>query len=151
MLMRVQDEERKVYAAPQSGNWDCEGAFRLAQLAVVPETPHEDGRRRGRGRGRKGDGTDILVFYADETIKEKEWFFKSEEVCYQQGGEVAKRWNECHAESGGCDKMHTWPAKVENVLMKIETREEGQQRYTLTEDAETKLAELQEMMYMNTA
>ena len=151
MLMRVLDEERKVYAAPQSGNWDCEGAFRLAQLAVVPETPHEDGRRRGRGRGRKGDGTDILVFYADETIKEKEWFFKSEEVCYQQGGEMAKRWNECHAESGGCDKMHTWPAKVENVLMKIETREEGQQRYTLTEDAETKLAELQEMMYMNTA
>ena len=56
-----------------------------------------------------------------------------------------------HAESGGCDKMHTWPAKVENVLMKIETREEGQQRCTLTEDAETKLAELQEMMYMNTA
>jgi len=38
-----------------------------------------------------------------------------------------------------------------NILMKIETREEGQQRYTLTEDAETKLAELQEMMYMNTA
>jgi len=31
-------------------------------------------------------------------------------------------------------KMHTWPAKVENVLMKIETREEGQLCSSLSMD-----------------
>jgi len=40
--------------------------------------------------------------------------------------------------------MHFWQAKVENVLMKIEAKEEGQQRYTLTEEAKAEIAKLRE-------
>jgi len=144
MLMRVPDEERQVFDDPRSSNWNCNGHFRLAQLLQGPEPPAKDGQRRGRARTRNGDGADIKVFYADEVEEEKEWRFGSEEICYGEGGGGARRWDGCECESGGCFKMHFWQAKVENVLIKIETKEEGQQRYTLTEEAKAEIAKLRE-------
>jgi len=47
--------------------------------------------------------------------------------------------------------MHFWQAKVENVLIKIETKEEGQERYTLTEEAKAEIGKFREQMYMKTA
>ena len=89
-------------------------------------------------RARGGEGK-FLVFYAQEEGVEEEWLFKSALACYREGEDEPKMWME-YSESNDdpCYSKHADDSGlVENVMMRIETRETediiGQQVCILTE------------------
>jgi len=92
VLMRTDEEQRKVYSEDHSKNWTCRGISRLAQITQLPTSAMEGGRPSSRAR--RGVGK-FLVFYAEEVQAENEWLFQSELVCYREGENVPKMWNDC--------------------------------------------------------
>jgi len=142
VLMRTDEEQRRVYPADKPKNWTCKGRFRLAQIAELPPPPVE--RARVSSRARRGAGR-FLVFYAQEEVVEEKWLFKSGLVCYREEGGVPKMWTECsESNDDPCyDKHADDSGKVENVMMKIERRapnEDGEEVCILTEDEKAALA-----------
>ena len=136
VLMRTDEEQRKVYSEDRPKNWSCRGDFRLAQIAQLP-TSAVEGARRPSSRPRRGVGK-FLVFYAQEEEVEEKWLFRSALVCYREGEDEPKMWRECsESNDDPCYCKHADDSGlVENVMMRIETREtedDGQQVCILTD------------------
>ena len=135
VLMRTDEEQRKVYSEDHPKNWTYRGTFRLAQIAQLPTSAMEGPRPSSRPR--RGVGK-FLVFYAQEEEVEEKWLFRSALVCYREGGDVPKMWRECsESNDDPCYSEHADDSGlVENVMMRIETREtedDGQQVCILTD------------------
>jgi len=124
-----------VYSDDKPKNWTCSGRFRLAQVAQLPKQPVEGVRVPSRARGSEGK---FLVFNAQEVVVEEEWLFRSALVCYREEKDGPKMWMECgESNDDPCYSKHADDSGlVENVMMRIETREtkdDGQQVCILTE------------------
>lgn len=103
-------------------NWNCQGAFRLAQIAELPENLGR-AKRRGRQPARRGkDKPGFSVFYALELEKEL-CYELGRETCLTSRGE-AKDWMQCGLRDG-CQHKHYTEVPFERVLQKVGTEDFG--------------------------
>ena len=130
VLMYVPKDDRKWAASSTSEEWwDCDGRFRLAQLAHIPDLDEVKRLANQRaGRKRRGDTSELYVYYAAEVEKEKMWSFPCEDECDKikktgkgdkTGAAALTMWDNCSTHNK-CYRKHAVLAQVEHVWMKID-------------------------------
>ena len=130
MLMYVPKDDRKWAASFTSEEWwDCDGRFRLAQLAHIPDLEEVKRLANQRaGRKRRGDTSELYVYYAAEVEKENMWSFPCEDECDKTkkrgrgdktGAAALTMWDNCSTHNK-CYRKHAVLAQVEHVWMKVD-------------------------------
>jgi hypothetical protein len=115
IIVWVPPEERgEIYEEEEDPSWNCHGCFRLAEIATIPADVYKDGRATRRTRAKR----EIVVYFAEECVKESLWQFPSTAVCNKMGSSRPTMWQEC-SRSEGCKCKHGVALSMEHVRMKV--------------------------------
>ena len=123
VVIYVEPKDRRLYAPGDHGRWerawDCQGRYRLAQLAEPPPAIQ---------RSRVTRPSSIKVFLADEEEPEHEYSFPSPDSCLDEEGNVVM-YDNCQAEgTRTCEKKHCYEVPVTKLRLALGPRRASRRR-----------------------
>jgi hypothetical protein len=97
-------------------SWYTLGRFRLAELAETPAPPSMQARKRRSVRQRARDNK-LWVYFADERIPERYWYFPFNNACLKYTPESGAK---CTRNKDRCHSKHPYEIPMQRVLHRVD-------------------------------